>query len=261
MSTKTTSTEIEPAFLAGRIALRDGAKTLTQVAKDLMEPLPDHQPGAALIPFPDVPKTPVLTDEDKEALALLPTVFAKTLVETRRALEPQEIADLFTERETVKKVVEVLSGRVEVINENVRTHVDVDHEARGIAVPKDYVREGVVLTEATPRDAAGHYIFAAKSEPTRVNIPGTNKDFSLEYRAGQDGGVEINATHLLDLYESGEITRAQYLALTSERRVFDEKKAADAIVKDPTLLAVIQKITRPKAPTKPGTSLFVRKAK
>lgn len=256
----TTSTEIVPAFIAGRIALRDHTKTLTEVAKDLMEPLPDHEPGAEMVPFPAVPQTPILTDEDKEALALLPQVFGKVLVDERRTLEPQEIADLYKERETVKKVVEVLAGRADVINENIRAHVDVDMEARGIAVPKDFVRSGTVLTEATPRDAAGHYIFAKKGEPTRVNIPGTNKAFSLEYRAGKDGGVQIEANLLLDLYEAGKITREQYLAVTSERRVFDEEKATKAIVKDPSLLAVIQLVTRPVAPTKPGTSLFVRKA-
>ena len=256
-----TGTELVPtAFLQGRIALRDHTKTLVEVAATLLEPEPDHVPGSAMVPFPDVPATPVLTKEHKDALAKLPKVFAKTLVEDRRSLATEEIAALYDERETVKTVMEVLNGRVDVINENVRTHVDVDHEERGIAVPKDHIRSGVVLTEATPRDSSGHYIFASKGKPTRVNIPGTNEAFSLEYRAGRDGGVTIDSHHLLDLYEEGEITREQYLALTSERRVFDEDKATKAIVKDPTLLEVIAKVTRRVAPTKPGTSLFIRKA-
>ena len=257
----TTSTEIVPAFQRLRVALRDHTMTLTEAAGDLIGPVAPEGPGSEVVPFPDVPKTPILTDEDKAALAKLPSVFGKVLVEERRSLAGQEIADLFEERETVRQVMDVLKGRVDVINENVRTHVDVDAEERGVAVPKDYVRSGRVLAEATPRDAAGHYIFASKGNPTRVNIPGTNQAFSLEYRAGSDGGAYIDANHLLDLLEAGEITRDQYLSLTSERRVFDEDKATKAIIKDPSLLGIIAKITRRSSPTKPGTSLFIRKAK
>ncbi len=244
----------------GRIALRDGA-TLLDVAKNFLEPEPDHTPGSEMIPFPAVPRTPILTAEDKAALARLPEVFGKVLVEERRSLKADEIAALHEERKVVKQVVTVLAGREGVINENIRHHVDVDHEERGVAVPKDKVHAGRVIVEATPRDASGHYIFASQGDPTRVHIPDTNEDFSLEYRKGSDGGVQIDANHLLDLLESEEITRAQYLALTREVRVFDEAKARQAILKDETLLEVIAKVTRRVAPTKPGTSLFVRKSK
>ncbi len=244
----------------GRIALRDGS-TLTDVAKGFLEPEPDHEPGTEMIPFPAVPRTPILTEEHKSALARLPEVFGKVLVEDRRTLSGDEIAALHEERKVVKKVVEVLKGREDVINENIRHHVDVDHEARGIAVPKDQVRGGKVIVEATPRDTAGHYIFAGPQNPTRVHIPGTNEDFSLEYRKGGDGGVQINASHLLDLYEADEITREQYLALTREVRVFDEEKARQSILKDPSLLAIIVRVTHRIAPTKPGTSFYTRKAK
>lgn len=256
-STALTATE---SLRKGRIALRDGA-SLLDVAKTFLEPEPDHEPGAAMVPFPPVPQTPILTDEDKAALVRLPEVFGKVIVEQRRRLEDDEIAALYDEREVVKQVMSVLDGRVEVINENVRTHVDVDHEERGIAVPKDFVREGKVLTEATPRDAKGHYIFARPQQPTRVRIPGTNMDFSLEYRKGSDSGVTIDSNHLLDLYEAGEITREQYLAVTREVRVFDEKKASAAILRDETLLEVIAKVTKRVAPGKPGTNLQVRKTK
>lgn len=259
MTTQTT-TQIVPAYQVGRIALRDKTKTLREVAADLIGPEVEFEHSSDLVPFPAVPQTPILTDEDKAALAKLPQVFAGVLVDERRALTQDEVKALFVERETVKQVLTVLKGREDVINENVRTHVDVDQERAGVAVPKDVIRSGKILVEATPRDASGHYIFASKGKPTRVNVPGTNKAFSLEFRSGNDGGVTIDANHLLDLLERNEITRDQYLSLTSERRIFDEEKATKAIVKDPTLLEVITKVTHRVAPTKPGTSLFVRKA-
>lgn len=245
----TKPTDLAPVFRAGRIALRDGEKTLTQVAATLLEPLPEET-STEVVPFPKVPHTPVLTDTERKALRRLPEVYSKVLVEDRRALTGDEIAALYDEREVVRTVVDTLKGRVDVINENVRHHVDVEAEAHGEADPSE-----------TLRDAQGHYILAAKGQPTRVHIPGTNQDFSLEYRSGSTGGVTIDSNHLLDLYEDGEITREQYLALTREVRVFDEEKASKAILKDESLLEVIAKITRRTADTKPGTSLYIRKAK
>lgn len=256
-----TSTEIVPAFTAGRLALREGSKTLAQVAETLLEPVPDHVPSKEVAPFPDVPQTKVLTEKEKEALLALPTVFGKVVVETRRSLQEQEIAAVAQERDVLKTIVSVLAGREAVVNEYIRHHVDVDAEERGVAVRADVIRGEKVIVEATPRDADGHYILASKGNPTRVHIPNTNEDFSLEYRAGRAGSVTIDSHALLDLYEAGEITREQYLALTVERRVFDEAKATAAVIKDESLLEVIAKISRRTGETKPGTSLYVRKAK
>lgn len=249
MTEKKPSTDLTTTFTSGRIALRDGA-SLLDVAETLIEPLSDET-TSDVIPFPEVPKTPILTDSDRAALALLPSVYGKTLVTERRTLTGDEISDLHVERETVKKVLKVLEGRVDVINENIRTHVDVEAVNAGL----DPDAEGVL------RDKDGHIILARPKQPTRVHIPGTNQDFSLEFRAGSHGGVVIESNHLLDLYEAGEITRDQYLALTSERRVFDEDKARKSIIKDPTLLDVIRRVTKRTSPTKPGASLFVRPTK
>jgi hypothetical protein len=236
------TTDLVPLLKKGRIALRNGEATLQQVVSGLVAPLPEE----AVTLVPSVPRTRVLTDDDRKALAKLPKVFGQVVVEERRVLTGAEIATLHEEREVVKKVTEVLTGRVDVINSNIRHHVDVAAEAEGL------------VDEDTPRDKDGHYILASKGNPTRVPIPGTNEDFSLEYRSGKDNGVFIDSNDLLDLYDDGKISREDYLALTREVRVFDEDKAAKAVLKDERLLEVIAMAAKPKAPTKPGTSLYVR---
>jgi hypothetical protein len=61
------------------------------------------------------------------------------------------------------------------------------------------------------------------------------------------------------MYEAGEITREAYLAMTKERRVFDEAKAFEALRKEPeTYLPIIAAMGER---SNPSTSLFVRKAR
>lgn len=257
-----TTTEIVSTVTAGKIALRNGEKTLLQVAETLIAPpAPLHVPSTEPEAFPAVPETKVLTAEDKQALLDLPKVFGKVNLETRRTLGEAEIKKVYVEQEVLKRIVKVLAGREDNLKEFVRTHVDVDHEERGMAVKADVLSDdGEVIVEATPRDKSGHYIFATPGNPTRVNIPGTNKAYSLEYNKGRSGEVYIDDNALLDLYETGEITREQYLALTRERRVFDERKAEAACAKDEALLEVIARVTRRKGETAPGTALNIRAA-
>jgi hypothetical protein len=252
--------EIAPAFVRGMIALRRHEKTIIDVMDDLLPAAPEHEVHTEVVPFPAIPKTPILTKEAKAALNRLPNVFAKVLVEERRALTTEEIKALAEERATLKLIVKALTGREAVINENIRTHVDVDHEARGVAVPKDKVsRTNEVIVEATPRDAAGHYIFAKPQNPTRVPIPDSNEEFSLEYKRGS-GQVVIDGDELLALYEEGEVTREEYLAMTREMRVFDQEKASKAAEKNPRVMEILLEISRRQI-SKPGTSLFVRAVK
>lgn len=260
-ATATVGNDVLPAYTAGRIALKDGA-SINEVAETLIESAEvAHVPSTTAIPFPDLPKAPEITPEAKRALLDLPKVFGQVVMEAPRTLSDSEIADLARERSVVKQITTLLKGREEAIGEYIRTHVDIDASAAGIGVPKDVIRSGKVVVEATPRDDAGHYILASKGNPTRVHIEGTNEDFSLEYRAGRSGTVSVSSEGLLDLYEAGEITREDYLALTREKRVFDEDKAKAACIKDPRLLGIIAQVTRRTGAGNPGTSLYVRKAK
>ena len=242
MSTQNTqSTQAEIT----RTMLHDGAR-LTEVVDALdAERLPAK---VATGPAP-VPTSPEITPDVKRALIDLPKVFGKVIVEERRALTSGEVVSLHSEYKVLKAIGDTLTKRMSVVNENVRSHIDVSLE-----------RDGLV-DESTDRDSSGHYVVASKGNPTTVHVDGTNENFSLEFRSGRAGTVSISSEALLDLYEAGEISREQYLSLTRETRVFDEHKATDEILKDPSLMDVVRKASRRTGQTANGTSLFVRKVK
>lgn len=255
-----TTTEIAPSDLTrASISLREGKATLRQAVGSLIGPAPVEHP-AEDVTFPAVPKAKEITAEDREALLALPLVFGSVVMENRRTLEPAEIAAVHKEREVLKRISALMEGRADNLGEYIRTHVDVDAVKRHQAVLVDVTdEEGNVVKSATPRDKDGHLVLSAPQKPVRVPIEGTNQEFSLEYWAPR-GQVTLDASELLRLYEDKEISREDYLSLTREVRVFDESKAQAACAKNPALLAVIAKIAKYPA-AKPGTSLFVRKAK
>lgn len=250
-------TEVQPFIQRGRIALRDGDSF-----KGLQEALADpYLPDVArteMIPFPAVPAPVELTAEVKAALNDLPEVFGRVNPEVRRTLNDAEKHDVFVEREAISTLLKVLALRDEALKTIIRHHMDVDAEERGVAVPKAVVdpETGEVIVEATERTADGHYILCAKGAPERTPIPGTNKDWSREYR---NGSIGINTDVLERLVEEGEIDRETYLAMTREVRVFDEDKARASATGKPALqdqiLFAIRKMT---VRGKPTVSLFTR---
>lgn len=262
MTEQTTSTSIEPVIARGRVALKESGGNIRSVAEAMMEPYHPDVARTETVEFPPVPGPLVLDEETKKALKALPRVFAVVQPEERRPLSDEELAKVYEEREVLGKIVDLLVGRQEDIKTLVRHHMDAEAEAKGIAVPRALVdhETGQVIVEATDRDANGHYVLCAPQNPERCPIPGTNFDFSREYRKG---AISVE-TNLLDtMVEAGEITRDVYLAMTREQRVFDPSKAMDKAVhgepevRDGILRAI-------KAMTKvgrPGTSLFVRKRK
>lgn len=249
-----TSTAVVALIERGKIALREG-KSLRDVAASVMDPEPEHVAVAEPVPFPDLPKPLTITPEDKRALLDLPKVFGQVNLMERRTLTDEEIVAVRTEQAVLRQIEALMKGRDEALKEYVRTHMDVEAEAQGIAVPKDVVRGGHVVVESTPRDQAGHYILASKGKPFRVDIPGTNQQYSSEYRAGT---VSIDPHVLDDMLENGEISREDYLSVTVERRVFDEAKAQKAMLARPERISLLRKIAKRG---QDGTSLFVRKAK
>lgn len=236
-----------------RIALREGEQTLTDVAAQAaaanVKFSAATQATGDVKPFPDVPETPMITQQVHDALVDLPHYYGKVVVDTRRSLTSAEIAAFYDEYRTLRTIGDTLKERLEVVKENIRTHIDVAAEEQGAA--GDY----------TPRDDAGHFILSSKGHPTVVPIPGANEQFSLEFRAGRAGRATISSAAIEELYEDGELTRDQYLSLTREERVFDEAKATAAVVKDPSLVDVIAKAIRVTNATSDGTSLYLRKVK
>jgi hypothetical protein len=119
----------------------------------------------------------------------------------------------------------------------------------------DVTAEETGRTDAnTPRDLKGHYVVAAKGEPERLPIPGTNQAWSREFRSGS---ASVDGSRLLDMYEAGDISREDYLSFTREMRVFDEEKALKAINDDPKRLEILARLA---VPGRPSTAMFVRKA-
>lgn len=235
-----------------KIAVREN-KSIKEIAsifaQDVVLPAPAEE-------FPAVPAPLTITPEFVDALKQLPSVFGAVMPAERRSLSETEIAALYTERETLRVVLDLIKNRDASISETVRHHIDVNAEENGIAVPKPVLGpNGEVIVEATPRDNAGHYILSAPQNPHRVPISGTNQEWSSEYR---EGAVSIDTNTLEDLVEQGVVSREDYLSMTREVRIFDEAKALKALAAKPERLGIIKSITKRSGAT---TSLFVRKAK
>jgi hypothetical protein len=222
---------------------------------------PDDRSLAALaepVVDPALPTFAEITDETKAAMAILPDVVGVVRPSESRVLTDEEVVALFKEQSAVRTVVSNLADIDENIKEIVRHHIDRKAEEDNRVVRKAVIRNGEIVSEATPRDQHGHYLLARKGEPEQVVVPGTGMAYSQEYR---EGAAAIgNATvELLDLYDRGEITREQYLALTKSVRQYDETKAMAAMSADPeTYIPIIATITHKPAA---GQSLFIRKAK
>lgn len=248
-----TSKDMLPAVVQrGIIAAKTGS-SLKEVAALLVEN--DAVEVYAPAEFPPVAPRTVITAEHEAALEALPGVFGQVQPETRRALTDDERLALYREFETLKKVTGLLDGRLDAIKTSIRHDFDVQAEEAGVAVPKAVVRGGHVVVEASPRDVAGHYVLGSKGKPERLPIPGTNVEWSREMRSGT---LNIDGSLLEALAESGEVSREDYLAMTREVRVFDEKKAMEAIVKNPERLNLLRRITRR---TGIGSALTTRNAR
>lgn len=256
----TESKQVDVLISQGKIALKENG-TLAAVQAAMVEPYHADAARTENVPFPAVPAPVVITDEAKKALRRLPDVFAVVQPTERRTLSQEEMEAVHAEREVLKQIVELLAGRDEDLKTIIRHHMDVDAEERGVAVPKAVVdqKTGQVIVEATDRDSKGNYILCGPGNPERVRIPGTNTDWSREYRKGS---LTTDPSVIESLLEEGTISRDVYLAMTREQRVFDPNKAMEAAATKPDLrdgvLTAIKAMTRVG---KPSTSLFVRKAK
>lgn len=230
--------EIEKIVEIGKLALRQQGATALTVADALLDQV-DYEKAKE----PKAPAAVAMTDELREALEMLPKVFGQAQVTEIRQLTETERRALGEEQRVVEAILKPLEMRAEAIKETVRHHMDQVALAEG------------KVGQDTETDRHGHYVIAAKGEPERVAIPGTDKEWSREYRAG---AVSIEGHRLLEMYEAGEIDRKTYLAMTRQVRVFDEHKALAAMEKDPGLLPVFRKLIKRGRPV---LSLYVRKAK
>src|SRR5690606_31457679 len=181
--------EIEKVVEIGKLALRQQGATALTVANALLDQV-DYEKAKE----PKAPAAVAMTDELREALERLPKLFGQAQVTEIRQLTETERRAHGEEQRGVEANLKPLK-------------LAADAEGK--------------VSQDTEADRHGHYVSAAKGEPERVAIPGTEKEWSREYRAG---AVSIEGHRLLEMYEAGEIDRKTYLAMTRQVRVFDEHK-------------------------------------
>jgi hypothetical protein len=234
------SDELELAVKRGQLALRDGAdwkQLVDALFHSDVEEVPQERP------FPPVARhVDITADKVSDALMRLPEVWGSVEPKSRRALSAAENTAAAREREVLKTIKTALDARVEAINTTVKHHMDIQAEKEDRADPV-----------TTLRDTKGHYALAKRGIPERSPIPGTNEAWSREYRSS---GAELSAELLLEMYETDQISRADYLAFTRAARVVDEDKIMQALVEDPRRLEILFKIGAARPPV---VQLFVRK--
>jgi len=242
-------TELVAISRAQKLQLAD--KSLKDIAEGLSVEIPQEEAGSD---FPTLPTPLTATTEIRQALKVLSSTFNKVTVTDRRTMRPEEIGSIGVEMEAIKAVGKLLSEREEILKEYVKTHQDVDAEEQGLAVPKDVVRGGKVVTPATPRDKDGHYILAAKGEPVDTEIPGTTLRFSTQFSSGR---TSENLGAITEMYEAGELTKEEYYAMTEVRRVPTAEKIRAFVLKT----GRVELLSRTVKKGRDGSALYLRALK
>jgi hypothetical protein len=208
----------------------------------------DSGPLPEKIPFPALPKSVKLTPEAKVAMRDVAAYFALVELEQRRTLSDHELAQLGKEEAMILAIVGPLAKRAKAIREMVHHHMDVDAEERAIAVPKAVLGpNGEVIVPATPRDQHGHYLLAEAQRPHTVSVPDFNDEWQQQF---SQGSPTVSYGNLEDMVDSGEIDKADYLAMTRQVRVVDEAKVWDFVRKNKARgLKILGKLVSKPAPS------------
>lgn len=224
--TTTPSTEIVPVSPQAKAevvaALRAG-QTVEEILARITAPAPTSTDVQ-----PTVPTAVALKPAQIEALDRLPVVYGQVRVTEPRELSPLEREALLAERDQIDALLG-LAKRKEVIREYLATDLDRVAERTGAAVPGE-----------TPRDKAGHYLLDGE-----VPVPGTGRKITRTLNRAKVG---VSNDRLLAAYEADRLTRAQFLAVTREVRVYDPAKAQVAVVSDPGLLHLLAEHATVTAP-------------
>lgn len=152
-----------------------------------------------------------VTGELMLAIEEIPGVFGKVKPPaSRRVLNTTELSKLRAEKIQIDVAMKALAARKAEIHDMVSVHFDVvAEEQKGIDPTK------------TPTSKKGHYLIASPGNPERADIKDGLKHFTRE-KAKDTVVWSLDA--LLDLLESGEITRAEFRAITSTQAVIDLDK-------------------------------------
>lgn len=210
------------------MASRLGQEPDTSIANVLIDAFAPKTDSTA----PATVKIPALTEEHREALRLLPEVYARVTPTEPRRLTQAELEALVTEREVLDLIEALVTSRKKnSLREHLANHMDRVAETKGLAA------------EGSVTDDKGHY-YVKDEEP----VPGTGRKVQ---KIVSDPKAQVSSAKLLEMYEAGDLTREEYLALTTQptTRVFDETKARKAIKKNPGLLTKLAQATVRPDPT------------
>lgn len=244
MTTTAPTPTVEEADAAA--ALERVQQAIAKVASDsinftdllrLVAPTPVLPPPPA-----QAPPLPVITDEQRRALARVIEVFGVVVPDTRRTLAVPEVSALIEERLVLDEISELAEKRKDGIRTAVCNHLDCKIEEEA-----ETLRAAGETAELPPRDGKGHYV-----KPGKVGAPGQPKQFSREVRSGAVS-VDVDLLRALaddpalqeGLAEAGvDFTHEDYLAMTRPVRVLDEAKVMIALRSNPSLVHAIRLATK-----------------
>lgn len=235
MATTTVEPTIDPkvAKKVGEGEIVEWAKLATALA-----------PAPVALPEPSKVALPVaLSDEVTEALAKLPEVYGEVVPDTKRKLEDAEVDSLLVERATLKSVEKAIKARVDDISLIVLNHSDVSYSVDGDADGGETMlgADGLPL-----RNKDGHVI---RKVALHGGDPAITTKFSVEARKGSPS---IDLAKLKAISEDADadyFTHEDWLAMTSQTRVFDENKAMIQLRKNPKLLRAVAEATKTATPS------------
>jgi hypothetical protein len=211
-ATESTSTELVPSLpfdfdKLGVELKNDPSLNLS----DVLARLATIQPIDPDKPVKTASVVELVTGELMLAIEEIPKVFGKVKPPaSRRLLNNTELAKLRIEKIQIDTAMKALTARKNEIHTMVSVHFDVVAEEHKKIDP-----------EKTPKSAKGHYLIASPGNPERADIKDGLKHFTREKAKDT---VEWSMDALLDLLESGKITRAEFRAITSTQHVIDLDK-------------------------------------
>jgi hypothetical protein len=214
-------------------AIRNGSISWNELLNALMTATPSSDDVVV------APLTPI-TQDHRDAIATLESVYGTVAPESRRTLDTQELAALHEERSVLKTVETMAKDRGNQIRTYILNHADILAEQDG-------------LDKTAAREKDGHYAAAR-----RIPIDNTTSDWSVEPR---DGAASLDVNILKALADSDEadgFSHDDYIAMTKQTRVFDETKAMKVLADRPELVEVIKRAT---VRGKPSVTVTVRARK
>lgn len=192
---------------------------------------PAEEPAQAPVPDPMQPTR--ITEELTAALKRLPEVFGSVVPTEARRLEAAELKRLTDEQSVISAVITELGKRNKHIDEAVRNHMDT------------YAPDGAPVIGSGV--AKGHRLIAAEGEAFKVPVEGYADSWEQRMVGGK---AEASVALLSAMVLTGQITQADFNAMTAPVRVIDEAKVERAVKKDPKrFLSILKAATVRKGDT------------